>query len=683
MAVVALLLPFGPDLSAQWKASGPGPFQYDDPANWEGGMINDQLTGSPEAEQTINFTTDRSMPDGLLIRQPTSSEDRHFSVNFKARNAKNSAPEARRLAVAGKIVVDLGKTNDVTAFFGDNVPVSLDFENGPAVIETVTGNSHVQIRGSLFNASGLVKKGEGRLTLSGRGLGVSGEIQVDGGWLNLSGKAALSEVARIVLSPVAPARISCLTLANEDQAMPDRLPDAVPIVCQGPALIRLTGRGGETSGETVGTISLNENCAEIWASASEGGAVDLTLTQLARAPGTLLVVGYESPQSPSRIRVIQDQAILDSLAGGQGGIGSTAASIVPWVRGHGGGNLHSAAGFLTYSHEDGFRELDSSSEYAQEVNSAKPVDNVRVAASGTSLAESKTINALYLDFPQGSGKETGLDLGGNTLTVSSGAISLGSEAQVANGTLTTGSDRPLIISGPVYMNARLEGTGGLIYFGGRYPELKLGAENSLTGDYVVAYGAIRLGDSESIPDTVTVRLQKGTELVVDGVESLSGLAGNGRVRFATRGQSSLVLGRSEGAANKLVVGQDGEIHPGDLSAQEPAIGSLLIWHPEDFKDDGSLEFQDGALCIDLAAEGSDRLILDSDNKAANINGGILRVNLLNGYQPKPGATWDIIVGTAPATGQGFEQIEDVTGQGYEYSAKPIGNKWVLELVTAP
>ena len=136
-------------------------------------------------------------------------------------------------------------------------------------------------------------------------------------------------------------------------------------------------------------------------------------------------------------------------------------------------------------------------------------------------------------------------------------------------------------------------------------------------------------------------------------------------------------------ANQLVVVQDGEIHPGDLSPQEPAAGSLLVWHPEDFKDAGSVEFQDGTFFIDLAAESNDALILDSDNKAANVNGGILSVNLLNGYKPKPGATWNIIIATAPATGQGFEQIEDATGQGYEYSAKPIGNNWVLELVAAP
>ena len=41
------------------------------------------------------------------------------------------------------------------------------------------------------------------------------------------------------------------------------------------------------------------------------------------------------------------------------------------------------------------------------------------------------------------------------------------------------------------MNANLAGTDGLIYFGGRYPELRLGSnENTLTGDYVVlGFGA--------------------------------------------------------------------------------------------------------------------------------------------------------------------------------------------------
>ena len=227
-----------------------------------------------------------------------------------------------------------------------------------------------------------------------------------------------------------------------------------------------------------------------------------------------------------------------------GGEGSTTASIVRWVRGHGGGNLYSAAGFLTYSHDEGFRELAKEQEYVRDPNLASNhADNVRIAAEGTTVSESKTINSLYLDPPANSG-EGGLDLAGKTLTVSSGAISLASEGQISNGTLTTGSDLPLIISGPAFMNARLTGTGGLIYLGGRYAELRLGSmENTLTGDYVVVYGAIRLGDAENIPDSVTVRLHKDAELIVAGSESISGLAGTGRVRLATHGRSLLMLGR--------------------------------------------------------------------------------------------------------------------------------------------
>ena len=40
---------------------GPGPFRYDDTANWKGWLINNQITNSPGAEQTIVFTTDRTM----------------------------------------------------------------------------------------------------------------------------------------------------------------------------------------------------------------------------------------------------------------------------------------------------------------------------------------------------------------------------------------------------------------------------------------------------------------------------------------------------------------------------------------------------------------------------------------------------------------------------------------------
>ena len=75
-------------MGAQWKATGPGPFRYDDSANWEGGLINDKITNNPESEQAIQFTTDRTMPEGLLLQQSAPEGGRVFALNFKGRNAE-------------------------------------------------------------------------------------------------------------------------------------------------------------------------------------------------------------------------------------------------------------------------------------------------------------------------------------------------------------------------------------------------------------------------------------------------------------------------------------------------------------------------------------------------------------------------------------------------------------------
>ncbi len=681
IGIAATVLSFGRCVSeAQWTATGAGPFLYDDIDNWKNSAINDRITSAPQAGQTISFTTDRSMPKGLFIEQPVSRDGSHHPLSFRARNETNSADQARTVTLGGPIIVDLGKTNDTSVVFGDNTPVNFDFGGKIAVFDTISGNTHIELRGPILNAPGLLKRGEGRLNILDDRSEVTGEIHVERGWVSLAGKAVFPDISRVSL-----VGRSVLALHNEGVTLPDRLPDTASISCSGAAEIRLTGERGKFCEETLGTILLKENCLELWVSSKEGGNATLTLDKLVRNPGTILIVGYETPQATSRVRVANDKNLLAALAGGEGGAGSTTISIIPWVRAHGGGNMDAAAGFLTYTNGDGFRELDKDQEFVRDLNAASnQADNVRIASEETVLTNSKTINSLYLDFPSDSGNISMLDLGGNRLTITSGAISLASEGQISNGTLTTGGDRPLIISGPVNMNARLEGNGGLIYFGGRYPELRLGAsENTLTGDYLVAHGALRLGDAENIPDTVTVRLQKGTELVVEGSESISGLAGTGHVRFATRGRSMLMLGRSEGSANHLVVGQEGEIHPGDVLKGESAIGDLYIWHRDDAKDHGSLEFADGTLFVDLSEEGHDGLILDSENKSAHVAGGTLSVKLLNNYKPRLGSRWNIIRGTAPATGQGFEAIEDASRKGYKYSARPVNNDWVLELIATP
>ncbi len=457
---------------AQWIATGPGPFRYDDVANWERRVINDQIASNPGTDQTIDFTSDRTMPKGLVIKQPLATDQRHYSLKFRAQDAKDSTAESRTLTFRGPIVVDLGATNDVTAFFGDVGHLNLDFHNAPAVFEMLSGNSHAEIKGSILNARGLtVKGGRGRVLLSGIDLNVTGDVSVEGAWLGLTGKAALPEIKALHLTGY-----SNFTLHNDRENVVDRLPDSAPIICGGTAEIRFGTSGNLQSEEVVGKVLLTEGCLELWTSAHEGGSSVLTLAELVREPDTILIVGYETPEATSRVKLVNDRLALDALVGGGGTVGSPTASIIPWARGHGGGNLYAAAGFLTYSRGDGFRELAKESEYVQDVNaSAQPTDNVRLATGESTLSESKTVNSLFIDSPAEVNTKSALDLGGNTITVTSGAISAASESYVSNGSITTGNNRPLIINGPIYMNASLEGTGGLIYFGGRFPDLRLGS----------------------------------------------------------------------------------------------------------------------------------------------------------------------------------------------------------------
>ncbi len=690
-ALVLIFLLLAGNSRAQWTATGAGPFNYDDTANWNAGSINDQITNNPGAEQAIILTADRAMPKGLLIRPPTGSDDLHYPFVFKVQQAEGSTDLPLTLTLGGPVVVDFGNTNDVTAVFGDNSQVNFDFSGASALFEVLTGNSSLTI-GSIQNARELIVKGGGpvkgggRLTLLRGDSNVAGPVMLQGANLYLVGSACLPGVKALSLSGWR----SAFTIQNETPDSLDQFPESAPISCSGRAEIRLHGGTASLSEETLGSVFLKENCLELWASAKEGDSAMLTVTEVVRESDAILIIGYDKPEVASRVKVIDDKNILGALHGGDGAEGSTTISIVPWVRGHGGGNQYAAAGFLTYRHDEGFRELSKEQEYVSDLNVAsKPADNVRITAESVTLSESKTINSLYVDtadkdFDDKGLREGGLDLGGNTLTISSGAISLTSVGQISNGTLATEKDVPLIITGPVFINAQLTGTGGLIYFGGRFPELRLlGTENTLTGDYVVVYGSIRLGDGENLPDSVTVRLHKDSEFYVAGSESITGLAGTGNVRLVTTGRSLLVLGQCQGSANTLAVGDQGEIHPGDVSRAQRSAGDLFVWKPDDSKEYGSLNFEGGTLFIDIADKAHDALVLDSENKCANVTGGKLRVDLLDGYKPRVGAKWKIIRGTVPATGEGFETVEDGTDKGYKYSAKPVGNDWVLELVSAP
>ena len=673
LPMVATLVLF---CAASLRSEEPTPTPYEDPADWTTGLVNYQLLNNSSAPQYIGLTTDRTMARGLTItRRPVA--DKNYAIFFRGRNAANSADEARTLTIEGPLSVDLGKPG-ATVFFAGTV--AFDFAGSPAVFDLRTSDSNLQIDGPISGASGLERRGEsGRVHLLGATSdGVVGPLVVEAGWLCLHGKAALPKISTVTLTG-GPRGLAVLNLDYGGEVASDRISDVAPISCRGGCVIVFNGNSEKPFTETLGHIALRDKGLLLEV---KGGNVAtpsmVTVAELLREPGTLLSVGGDKLGSAVLLRVAKDAPILAALKGGGGAAGSTTVSIVPWARGNGRGHIEDAYGFVTYARDTGFRELEPDKEYVQSLAEAKLNDNVRVVSVGSALTQDKTINALFLNQPQAIRRRS-VDLGGKILTVTSGALSAEFETTVLSGELTSGGVQPLSFIGDYNLGVRLTGKGGAVFNG----KIRLiNPANSLGGDYIVARGQLMVTDDESIPDGVTVRVHDGAELAIEGSESLKAVAGDGRVRPMVGGRSSVMLGFCLGAANQVVVGIGGEIRPGDVSAK-PAIGTLRLWAPNVDNRIGSLRVEDGTLAFDLAADGHDQLVLESDNKEAIVGGGTLQVNLLDGFAPELGTSWDIISTTAPARGRGFASIVDATGKGYTYSAAPIGNRWVLTVTSTP
>jgi hypothetical protein len=401
---------------------------------------------------------------------------------------------------------------------------------------------------------------------------------------------------------------------------------------------------------------------------------------LVRDPSSIIVVGGEKFGTAGFVKIQRDAGILTALRGGGGEVGSTTVSIVPWGRGLGGGHLKDAYGLLTYARETGFRELQPE-EYVEGLHAAtNRADNVRVTVTEPPVTKSKTINALFCSLPRGL-RHRVVDLGDKTLSVSSGALSAENETTILGGSLTTGNEQPLFFAGNFNLNTRLIGKSGAVFYAGDMTRL-MNSQNSLTGDWIFVSGRGFVANDEIIPDSVTVRLHRSSELWLEGSESVTGVGGNGVIKPTVGGRSALMLGFCVAQANQIVMGVGGAIFPGDQT-KTPAVGTLRLWALDSDERKGFLKIEDGTLVIDVAADGNDALVLQSENKAAVVSGGTLRVNRLEGFAPKLGTSWEIITGTASATGRGFASVVDANDKHYKYTVAPVRNGWVLTVTAVP
>jgi hypothetical protein len=700
----ALVLPLSswlalsPTVKAEWTASGAGPFLYDSPSNWHDGTIDNIFTNDPgAAQQTVDFTTNRTLVDGFLIQVPLSSDTAGTPFLFRARNADNTGAENRTLTLQGAMSIALGtgSTAKQTVQMGENGggQVNFDFDGGARTITVNPGETggssrwdQLTIFGNLTNGTGLTKSGAGILSLQADGAASSpltGVLEITGGKLQLGGQSAFSAISEVRLSN----SFTRLEFNNNLSGnATDRLGDAIPLSASGAyTAIALIGSSVAASSETIGQVTMNGGGLLLGAHRSGGQTATLTVAEIVRAnTNNMLLIGTNSEALSgveSRVLVNSDANLLADLVGGGGAAGSTNISILPWARGtlanDNTGNPQ-IAGFVTYTSDGGFRLLKEA-EYVSTLAAAAVTDNVRLTA-GETLAASRTVNSIFV-----AGGNPTINTGGYTLTVTSGAIAAGGSGfsmqfSNASGTLTTGNSRSLSFTGPgnITVSARITGEGGVTVGSVATSLILNNSNNTYTGDTVVI-GTLIVSGNNVIPDASDVVLAGGTfQLGLDAsarTETIGNLSGFGTVTFSN-GSNKLNIGSSTVAdPGQVKIAGTTEVTPGDSTgfaqigtiAFGNNISSLLI------DENVTLNFQLGGL------NDYDRITLSSG--AVTIDGGTLTLSLLDGYAPNVGDVFHLFAGSSAAAGTGFDQINGPAG--YTFSGYAQGNDWVIEVTAVP
>ena len=683
-------------INTGWPSSAGQDSVYTNPANWAGGVVDHVFSGAilGGAARTIQ------LPD-TAYAIPASGLTLSYTDNAKL----TFIPEpfgTRTLTLSGNISVDVATTTtSQTVDFGTASRfINIDLNGGSRTINvTSTGPTQwtnfdtLNVYGDISNGT-LIKDGWGALNVQ-RPLTVSTPIDFRKGTIQLTGSGSVSTSTEF--------QGMWSRMIVDSSATTDRLGDSNPLIFRGGALMIRNATAGSTITEAAGPVTIESGKAYIGIDrdVNASATTTLSLSDLTRQNSASLSVGGSATLGGVNKVVVTGSAgnalLANSLIGGGGSAGSTNISIVPWAafaatnpgqqdsswysNGTNGTGAARVGGWVTYDSTNGFRPLNTTTEYAQSFATAAATDNLRLDGTvvAPSITADQTINSLFLD-----GTAQNINLDGNTLTVTSGAIGTGATSwQINNGTLNFGSN-PGIFSGRSNndIGAVIAGTGGVIIdnVGGG---VRFNATNVYTGDTIVHGSLVTLNGSDRIPDASHVQTSKDGTLVIAGDgqvrnEVVASLGGRGIVRWGSgSARSSLRLGDGQDiTTGAVIVGSF--IAPGDSEGAMRA-GALTLGSAATSQID--VIFQPGSsLRIDLlSSDQFDTLALAKG--AAIINGGTLELSFLDGYVPGIGETYHIITTTLGTTGTFTSVTSNLPG--VTFSQETSGNDLVLTVVPEP
>lgn len=299
----------------------------------------------------------------------------------------------------------------------------------------------------IFGNLTLTKSGRGKLVLTAANT-YSGETIVadDGGTLELSGNGSVMKSHTVRVRDA-----GTLILNNAGTNNADRIDDRTGLILEGGTFQFVAGTGGTT--ETIGYLNLATDLSSglvmdstagnaqllVQRSRFDGNA-DLAVVSLGNAlstAGANRVTFVEIPQNEGMTGGVTPRITVRHTATGDIDFGTFTNAV-------------DGVALVPVSYSD-YVVLDNSPGFT--INDAGPSSNVRLLAGQTySLNTSRQINSLYL--------EDGAILEGNgyTLTVISGAIVMGNDAEVNVETLNLGRGDFTTIGGRAYITVDADDT---------------------------------------------------------------------------------------------------------------------------------------------------------------------------------------------------------------------------------
>lgn len=617
-----------------------GTYDYNDTNFWVGGVINGIWESglTVAADQTLTFGADTSLGSGLFIDH-TATGNGAADLIFRSLGTAD-----RTLTLGGDVTVTPGNNQTIT-IGGTAANQNLHVALGGNRTITVEGGDALRFNGNLTG---------GNITMAGSGSMVLGGIaNLSGGSIVASGGGALNFNSGTNGNTGA-TRAASVTLNDSQLTTNGNSTVASTESVTGAITLSVTSRGRlPTLSLNTGTFKNKLSAANVVRGSNNAVALvrgaNLGTNPIASGAGTNIVLGTGP-----------------SLIGGGGVAGSTNISIVPWMV---GGTTTSDTGstFVTYDSTSGLRPLSTVSEFASSVG-VQATDNVRLTASAPLNADA-TVNALILVGNSSDAIAADLTAGGGTLTVTSGAILLGQNTNVA-APIDFGAAEGIIgFQNGLTFTGSVAGSGGLTIYTTRESNDQTfvwSAASTYTGDTNMI-SPVWIGGANVLPNGArTGNVNVISKMDVRATYTINGLNGSGEI--AGGGSNTVTLTFGDNNADGEFTGTFTDF--GTLNLVKIGDGTQKLTG-SDSTNQGSTTIRGGVLEVSTLADGAVASSIGNRTSTAAsglvINGGTLKyvggaADIDKLFQI--GETTSGGIGTIDASGTGALRFENTAAIGY-------------------